>query len=135
MLSDLIKEGFGEEEDYNCAEKILYGANQAYNLGLDQQSLRLAAGFGGGMGIGSVCGTLTAAIMVLGSLFVKGSAHENKRIKTLTQEFLSSFRKEMGDTHCNQLKITYRTKTDKCRQVLVKTAEVLDRIVARELSA
>lgn len=50
MLSDLIKNGFGEEEDLNCAEKILYAANREYNLGLDKSALKLAAGFGGGMG-------------------------------------------------------------------------------------
>lgn len=134
-LRDLIQEGFGEKEDYNCAEKILYGANQAYRMGLSEQTLRLAAGFGGGMGLGSVCGTLTAAIMVLGSLFVKQSAHESKRIKKLTQELLTSFHKEMGHMHCSQLKAQYRTDKEKCLQVLLKAAEILDKIVAREMSA
>jgi hypothetical protein len=27
MLKDLIEQGFGEKEDLNCAEKILWGAN------------------------------------------------------------------------------------------------------------
>lgn len=133
MLSDLIKQGFGEEEDFNCAEKILYGANLAYNLGLDQQTLRLSAGFGGGMGMGSVCGTLTAAIMVLGILFVENKAHESDSIKRLTQELLVTFRKDMGQTNCNMLKIQYRTGPEKCLQVLAKTAELLDSIVEREL--
>lgn len=135
MLTDLIKKGFGEKEDYNCAEKILYGANQAYNLGLDQRTLKLAAGFGGGMGIGIVCGSLTAAVMVLGVLFVEKSAHENREIKNLTQEFLMSFRREMGQINCSQLKINYRTEREKCLQVLVKAAEILDGIVKRELPA
>lgn len=135
MLSDLIKQGFGEKEDYNCAEKILYGANQAYNLGLHQETLKVAAGFGGGMAMGSVCGTLTGAVMVLGTLFVENKAHESKRIKKLTQELLGGFRKTMGEINCNILKAQYRTKTEKCQHVLVTTAEMLDRIVARELPA
>jgi C_GCAxxG_C_C family probable redox protein len=133
MLSDLIKQGFGEKEDLNCAEKILYGANLAYDLGLNQETLRLAAGFGGGMCLGSVCGTLTAAIMVLGTLFVEHTAHKSKNIKRLTQELLSSFRKEMGEINCSMLKVQYRKGPEKCLQVLAKTAELLDRIVEREL--
>ena len=93
MLNDLIKQGFGEAEDYNCAEKILYGANQAYNLGLDQKALKVSAGFGGGMGLSLVCGALTGAIMVLGVMFVKEKAHESTRIKDLTQELLLTYKK------------------------------------------
>ena len=50
MVKDLIDQGFGteEREDYSCSEKILYGANQVYNLGLDKQSLVMAAGLSGG---------------------------------------------------------------------------------------
>ena len=40
MLKDLIESGFGEKEGYNCAEKILYGANIAYSLGLPKEALR-----------------------------------------------------------------------------------------------
>src|SRR5665647_1462580 len=89
MLRTLILQGYGEKEDLNCAEKILYGANQVYHLGLDQQALKMVAGFGGGMAIESVCGALTASIMVLGYLFIKKNAHESSRIKDLTQEPVS----------------------------------------------
>jgi C_GCAxxG_C_C family probable redox protein len=71
MLKDLLAEGFGEKEDLNCSEKILRGANIEYDLGLDDAALKMAAGFGGGMAIEDKCGALTAAIMVLGRLFVK----------------------------------------------------------------
>jgi C_GCAxxG_C_C family probable redox protein len=132
VLSDLIKQGYGEKEDFNCAEKILYGANQAYNLGLDQQALKMAAGFGGGMAIGSVCGALTAAVMVLGVLFVKNNAHESSRIKNLTQELFIAYRKDMGDINCGPLKARHRTEELKCRNVVAKAAEILDQIVERE---
>lgn len=63
MLLDLLKSGFGKASQYteeeklrfggvnlNCCERILYGANQAYGLGLSDQALRVAAPFGGGHG-------------------------------------------------------------------------------------
>lgn len=133
MLRNLIEQGYGEEEDLNCAEKILYGANQVYKLGLDKNSLRMASGFGGGMAIGSVCGGLTAAIMVLGILFVKNNAHESKKIKELTQELFVNYRKEMGEIHCDPLKARHRTDEIKCRNVIAKAAAALDTIVKREL--
>ena len=88
MLYNLINDGFGEKEDLNCAEKILYGANEAYQLGLDKEALKLSAGFGGGMAIESICGALTASVMVLGRLFVKNNAHESTRIKELTMIYI-----------------------------------------------
>lgn len=134
MLSELLKQGFGEKEDLNCAEKILQGANIAYNLGLDKESLKLASGFGGGMAIGDKCGALTAAIMVLGRLFVENRAHESTKIKNLTKELFEEYRKEMGSIDCAPLKEMHRTEELKCRNVIIKAAEVLDRIVKKELS-
>lgn len=129
MLSKLIEEGFGQNEDYNCAEKILYAANQAYNLNLEPIALKLAAGFGGGMGIGATCGALSAGIMVLSHLFVKEKAHESKLIKQLSQELFSSYRREMGDINCAQLKAKYRTPTTQCQNVIAAAAKALSQII------
>lgn len=132
MLADLIKAGFGIAEDYNCAETILAGANQVYHLGLDRNAIKLAAGFGGGMAIEGDCGALTGAIMVLGKLYVKDRAHESDMIKELTKELFERYRREMGETDCAPLKAKYRNDEVKCRLVILKAAEILDEIVARE---
>jgi C_GCAxxG_C_C family probable redox protein len=134
MLTELLKQGFGQDMDLNCAEKILQGANIAYNLGLDKEALKLVSGFGGGMAIEDKCGALTASIMVLGKLFVKNNAHESNRIKDLTVELFEEYKKEMGTIDCAPLKKKYRTEELKCRDVILKAAEVLDRIVKRELA-
>lgn len=133
MLLEMMQQGFGIKEDLNCAETILAGANQAYRLGLDAGDLKLAAGFGGGMAIETVCGALTAAIMVLGRLFVKERAHESTRSKELTKELIRTFEEEMGAIDCAPLKAQYRTEERKCRDIIEKAAEILDRIVRREL--
>lgn len=132
MLSELIRNGFGEDKDLNCAEKILYGANEAYKLGLDKQALKLSAGFGGGMGIEDVCGVLTAAVMVLSIMFVKDNAHGTPKIKLLTKELFDSYKAEMSDIRCTPLKALHRTEELKCKNVILKAAEILDRIVKRE---
>lgn len=133
MLKDLLLNEYGNEQGYNCAEKILHGANEAYKLNLDKKFLKLAAGFGGGMGIESVCGALTAGIMVLSHLFVSHRAGESTRIKELTSEFLNKYEREMGSINCAPLKEKYRDEVKKCGDVIIKAAEILDEIVAREM--
>ncbi len=132
MLKELLEQGFGNDLDLNCAEKIVYGANWAYDLKLSPQALKLAAGFGGGMGVEAVCGTLSGGVMVLSHLYVKRNAHESERIKELESEFISTFQKEMGCIDCCNLKSKYRNETDKCNKVIFKAAEILDKIVLRE---
>jgi C_GCAxxG_C_C family probable redox protein len=134
MLKELIQEGYGVKEDLNCAETILYAANQVYHLDLNSDSLKLAAAFGGGMGIESVCGVLAGSLMVLGRLFIKETAHQHPEIKELSKELFETFQKEMGDILCKPLKDNYRTEEKKCREVILKGAEVLDKIITRELN-
>lgn len=133
MLKELIQNGFGVKEDLNCAETILYGANQVYHLNLDSDSLKLSGAFGGGMAIESVCGVLTAALMVLSKLFIEEVAHRNPEIKELSKELFEIFQREMGEILCKPLKDKYRTEEKKCRDIIVKGAEILDSIVVREL--
>lgn len=129
MLYNLIKNNFGEKEDYNCAEKILYGANKAYDLSLSKDALKLSAAFGGGMGIESVCGALTGAVMALSSKYVKDIAHEDEKIKELTKDLFAKYEKEMGSINCKELKAKYRKEDIGCKNVILAAAKVLDNIV------
>ncbi len=129
MLADLLAEGFGKAEDYNCAEKMIYGANQAYNLQLDKQACKLLAGFGGGMGIEHLCGALAGGVAVLSSLYVKDNAHGSKEIKKLTSDFLLRFEQEMGALNCKPLKESHYTLFKKCGPIMSTAATILDDIV------
>ena len=62
------------------------------------------------MVIESVCGVLTASLMVLGKLFVPKVAHQHPEIKELSKELFNVFEKEMGDILCKPLKDNYRTE-------------------------
>ena len=132
MLSNEIKKKLPDRKGLNCAETILYTANEVYNLNLDKEALKLCAGFGGGIGIGDKCGALIASVMVLSKLFVNNNAHENKRIKILTRELLNVYNEKMGDTNCAGLRRTHWSKEMGCNDVILKAAEVLEQIVERE---
>lgn len=133
MLVELLKDGYGKAMDLNCAEKILYGANWAYDLKLSPESLKLAAGFGGGMGVGGVCGTVSGAIMVLSHLYVTRNSHQNVRIKELEKEFITKFNNFYTCTDCTTLKEKYVDDDEiGCHYIILKAAEILDEIVERE---
>lgn len=134
MIKDLLLSGYGQDMDLSCSEKIVYAANQSYSLGLDKKALKMAAGFGGGMAIEGTCGAITGSIMVLGIMFVDKSAHESTRIKELTKELIEKFQIAMGYIDCGPLKEHYRTEEFKCRDIILKAAEILDGIITRELN-
>lgn len=129
MLTNLIKDGFGSEENYNCAEKIFYGANIAYDLDLSIESLKLSAGFGGGMGVGSVCGTLAAAVMALSNKHVINIAHESDKIKEINKILFNQFLDEMGSIQCEDLKKMYKKEDIGCYDIILKAAQILDSLM------
>ena len=113
-------------QDMNCSEALLRAANDAFQLDLDEQGLRLAAPFGGGMGIESVCGALTGALMALANLYVEQRAHESDRMKALSAEFLRGFEKAHGSIICRELKDRYHTDAYGCREVVGRAAAFLE---------
>lgn len=135
MINELIKNDFGikEKEDYSCSEKILYGANDVYKLGLDKESLKLAAGLSAGVYSGKLCGAVSASAMVLAKLFVKDKAHEGEYCGELIKELVTRYEQEMKTTTCFDLKEEFRTEEAGCKLVVLKAAEILDDIIMREL--
>ncbi len=90
----------------NCAQAVL--CVFAGDLGLEEQTaLRIATGFGGGMGrMGSTCGAVTGAYMVLGLARGMRDPEEKSRkdaTYTLVREFADRFREKNGATGCREL--------------------------------
>jgi C_GCAxxG_C_C family probable redox protein len=90
----------------NCAQAVLCAF--AEEQGISQESaLRLATGFGGGMGRTSgACGALTGAVMVLG--LARGmrrpeDAAAKEPTYALVAEFIRRFRQEQGGVDCTEL--------------------------------
>ncbi|MCE5234507.1 MAG: C-GCAxxG-C-C family (seleno)protein [Clostridiaceae bacterium] len=133
-LYEYLSSGALDGMDLNCAEKILYGANAAYGLGLDKSALKLSAGFGGGMGAEDICGIATGGAMALSALFVKDRGHEGPRIKALTSEWLQRMRESFSSAACAALKPKYRTQERGCADLILEGAKLLDEIIQRELA-
>ena len=123
-LYEYLYNGFGKEEDLNCAEKMLYGANTVYNLGIDKSDLKLAAGFGGGMGLGLTCGILTGAIMAFSKAFIIERGHESTFLKELESEFITRFKELTSQEE-------YRDPVDGCDYIIFEAAKIFDDIMQR----
>lgn len=79
----------------------------AERLGLDRElAYRIASGFGGGMGYGSVCGCVTGAYMALGATFGNDPLGRAKAMETLRQkkaEFDKRFSEQFGSLLCSEI--------------------------------
>lgn len=129
MLEEAIMKDFGNEEDYNCAEKILCGANEVYGLGLSKEVCKLSAVFGGGMGTGRTCGAVISALMVLGYLNTETVAHQSPEVKAMAIKYQEQFISRMGSVDCSYLKENHFDETEGCKRIIVEAARVLDEFV------
>ena len=78
---------------FNCCQSVLVPFAQDMGL-TEQQAYDLGAHFGAGMRCGSVCGTLTGALMVLG---MTGYDEEQ------SAAFLRKFQEDHGNINCAAL--------------------------------
>jgi C_GCAxxG_C_C family probable redox protein len=131
MLKETAKKYWTEDYDLNCAECIIYAANEKYNLNLSQQTLKVMAGFGGGMATGDVCGVVTGSIGVIGIMFTEVSGHKSPIIKEMTREFIRRFNEKLGYIKCVDLKKEYINEK-KCKLMIETGAEILDDIILKE---
>lgn len=88
-------------ERNSCSQAVF--AAFAPELGVDhRQALRLSAGLGGGMRIGSTCGAATGALMVLGLQYCdeECSAESRGRLMRAVETLFERFEDEVGATEC-----------------------------------
>ena len=91
---------------FNCSQAILstYGPE----FGIDRTiALKLATGFGGGMGrMGETCGAVTGAFMVIGlkyGKYIKDDDDKREKTYELVKEFRRRFEEKNGTTVCKNL--------------------------------
>lgn len=96
---DLFKNGLF------CSEAILQVFNKHLNLGLNDNAIKMATGFGAGLGASKCCcGALTGAVLVLSA--VKGRTNSNDTVDevfALTQELHDRFKQKYKATCCRIL--------------------------------
>ncbi|EKY28585.1 C-GCAxxG-C-C family (seleno)protein [Clostridium celatum] len=130
MLVETMKKYYDKKYDLNCAECMLTAANEEYDLGLPKVAIKSMSAFGGGMGIGSVCGAITGCIAVLGIMFTKDRGHASPQVKEMTIKFINEFNKKLGAIDCIPLKeMHYKDTENRCIKMMEVAAITLDDII------
>jgi len=92
-------------QGYNCAESVLGAV--AHALELEPPPMRIATGFGGGIGrTGDVCGAVTGAVMAMGWAKGRDQAQDKEAYAALSamiRSFLTDFRAAHEHLGCNPL--------------------------------
>lgn len=133
MLVETMKKYYDKKYDLNCAECMLTAANDEYDLGLPKVAIKSMSGFGGGMGIGSVCGAITGGIAALGIMFTEDRGHASPQVKEMTVEFINEFNKSLGSLDCLPLKeMHYENPEHRCIKMMEIAAIALDKIVVEK---
>jgi C_GCAxxG_C_C family probable redox protein len=111
-------------EGYSCSQSVFAAMSPA--LGLDaRMALKIASTFGGGMGLGSTCGALTGAMMVLGLAagFSEYSPEAKDATGDLNRDLVWRWQQRMGAIDCRD--ILQIDPTDKAQKQAARDAGVL----------
>jgi len=124
------------KEGYNCAETVLRTFRDALNLDLSDDALKIATGFGGGLGhAGCMCGALSGAIMVLSMLQGRTSADQSRDAAySGAKEFHQAFSQAFGGTCCrvlNKDKFGSREQGVRCLKITAATADLLMEMIEK----
>ena len=97
---------FQAETGYNCAQSVFLPF--AESMGIPQeQAMKLAAAFGGGVAVGQICGALCGAAMAL-SYAVSSADPKDTQAKqayrTAMQQLAQEFEQTFGSLQCQALK-------------------------------
>lgn len=94
-------------QGYNCSQAVVMAYRDFFPPHALDTILSLASPFGGGMGrLREVCGTVSGAFIVLGSIYgfnVPGDSEKKKILYGKMQEFAALFEKENGSIICRDL--------------------------------
>ena len=103
------------DDGCSCSQAVF--STYAEPLGMSgETALRVAAGFGGGMGrMGHTCGAVTGAFMALGLKYGGPDSEAKEKTYELVREFANRFKARHGSLNCIDL-LGYDISTSEGRQ-------------------
>ncbi len=131
---------------FNCAESVVEAALGTVHTGLPPEVLKLATGFGGGIGLyGDTCGALTGAVLACGAVHgriappegpdrrariaaSRVQMHDDPGLYRLFHQLPGWFRQRFGHTLCRELTAPWRAdwacreRGLHCREIVTETA-------------
>ncbi|MEG1131508.1 MAG: C-GCAxxG-C-C family (seleno)protein [Romboutsia sp.] len=112
------------KEGYNCAEAIIKSYNEDHNTDIP---VALGSGMGTGATVGSLCGAVNAAILVLGYLKGREDNSQSNDARTYSRELMSRVREKYDSEICKDLK---RNKIS-CSEIIDFSYDALNDIIKK----
>jgi C_GCAxxG_C_C family probable redox protein len=130
---------------YNCAQSVFFSFAGNLQIPADT-ALRLATGFGGGMGRKQeVCGAISGGILVIGLLYGRGENDERPQqdiTYAKVRELMDKFKAKHGNVICKSLldgcelltpegqtRFKSEGMTDRCREYVGSAVEILEEMI------
>ena len=89
------------KEKFNCAQAVLGAYAEDFGMS-EEEALRVAICFSGGMRNAEVCGAVSGALMVIGLKY--GQVDDGKTVSYgKAVEFMDKFKKENGSYTCKEI--------------------------------
>ncbi len=118
------------QQGYNCAEALLHAGNEFYNLNMDENSMKVASVFGGGMQVGDICGALSGACMVIGMKYVESKAHDQSDVvRNVTTKLIRAFQEHFHSRVCANIKVNFFDPQVRCLNTVMDSAEILEKVL------
>ena len=107
---------------FNCAQSVLAACGKY--TGLEQDTaLRVAAGFGGGVLSGEICGAISGAVMAIGL-----TERDKRQVAALSRDCVESFRRRFGCVRCVELK----QNRVSCDELIAFGAEYIEKLMKQK---
>ncbi len=110
---------------YHCAEAVLEVVRRHFSPETPAEVVNTVSGFGGGSGVGCICGAVSGGTVALGLVL-----NDKKLTTHLTRELHGWFKEKYGATCCKSIRQTHKGK-ETCPvltgEVAGKIAELLSR--------
>ena len=114
----MTKPSVYHSQGYNCAEALIKSYNEEHNTDIP---VSLGSAMGTGMTVGSLCGAVNAAAMIVG--YIKG--RENNGQTNEARELMSRVREKFNSEICADLK---RNKVS-CAEIIDFSYEALKEVL------
>ena len=86
----------------NCCQTVLKPFAERLDYGEDE-FMRLGSLFGGGMGLGQTCGTVTGALMVIGMAVGCETEEDRAKAEEIREEFFRRFKEKHESVVCRDI--------------------------------
>ncbi|MGE5381416.1 MAG: C-GCAxxG-C-C family protein [Methylocystaceae bacterium] len=123
-----------------CSEAILKAFNDDYHLGLNDQVLAIATGFGAGLGGAKCCcGSITGGALVLSLTTGRVSAEQSEQVCfQIVKSLHDQFRSRFGKTCCRALTKSVEWGSDEhhqyCERYVEAAAQITEDLLQKYLN-